>query len=442
MATIGSEFARQVVKKYPKKGKVPFWDKQNGEYYSILNTVLPPSDEMIQSFQMQKLQQIADAEIKKQIDAHGNVAAELSQLITSGTINSALQGYENEENTALDQVITNWISMLNEGYSYQGKESFTEKEYDKIQNYLQRITNELNKIIQMLQANNNKILGSYLNELKALMDAANFSPANVTTWVHHMAHLKGDTVEQIGREWLVQKGVPNIKSIVTGALEYRGTGYSHQGQLIQDLMLIKTDTPDLLETVEISYTIAGSPKDDIKTMSLGKFINMLNNLSKDAKHIMLTDKGYETLMEYSALNIQAKAGINQLPWNKNDSTSVSIADFTDEAGGLSLSSKRIFQLLQSLNSYDPAEPHWELKDTANAYQALANYGLATALAKVLHLEANLGNQYLLTPKGFISFPQRMKELFKEQRYKAYMQGNINLNDSLGKPHKVNITGHS
>jgi len=83
-------------------------------------------------------------------------------------------------------------------------------------------------------------------------------------------------------------------------------------------------------------------------------------------------------------------------------------DFTDDAGGLALSARKVFLLLKSLNNFDPAETYWELKDTSVAYNALANYGLATALAKVLHLEANFGNQYLLTPSGFISFPERMK----------------------------------
>ena len=112
------------------------------------------------------------------------------------------------------------------------------------------------------------------------MDAANFSPANVTNWVHHMAHLKGDTVEQIGKEWLSKKGAPNVKSIVTGALEYRGSKYAHQGQLIQDLMLIQINSTDILDNVEISYTVAGNPS-ELKKMSLGQFIEMLDNLSKD-----------------------------------------------------------------------------------------------------------------------------------------------------------------
>lgn len=440
MATFGSEFARQVVSKV-KAEKPPFWDKQNGEKYSQLNAMTIPSSEMIQKFQLKKLEQIADIEIKKQIASHGAVANEINQLITSGDINNALSGYEQEENARLDQVITHWISMLNEGYAYQGKESFTESEYNKIQNYLKKITNELTKIITILNANENKILGSYLSELKQLMDIANFSPANITTWVHHMAQLKGDTVEQIGKEWLSQKGAPNIKSIVTGAIEYRGKKYKHQGQLIQDLMLIEIDSPDLLDSIEITYTIAGNPQ-ELKKMSLGNFLKMLDKLSVDAKHIILTDEGYENLMKYSALNIQAKAGINQLPWNKNASTSIAITDFTDETGGLALSSLRTFQLLKSLNNLDPKESYWELKDTSQAYQALANFGLATALAKVLHLEANFGNQYLLTPSGFISFPERMRQLFKEQKYKAYMQGQINLSKDLSTPHIVNVTGHT
>lgn len=441
MATIGSEFARQVVIIHGKPQPLPFWDKYGGEDYSQLNDMLPPDNKAIQQFQIQKLEEIADIEIQKQIATHGSIAAELSKMITSGEMNSALKNYEQQENSTLDKVITNWISMLNEGYAYAYKDEFSEQEYDKVQNYLKRITQKLNQIMKMLGANDNKILGSYLADLHALMKKANFSPMDITTWVNHMSHLKGDTVEQIGKEWLTKKGAPNIKSIVTGALEYRGKKYEHQGQLIQDLMLIRTDQPDLLESVKITYTIAGSP-DDVKEMNLGQFIEMLENLEKDAKHIMLSDEGYENLMKYSELNIQAKAGINQLPWNKNASTSVSIEDFTNEKGSLALSARRTFQLLHSLNTLDPKEDHWTLRDTSQTYNAIANYGLATALAKVLHLEANFGNQYLLTPSGFISFPERMKQLFKEEKYKAYMQGSINIKDSLDTLHTVNVTNHT
>jgi len=46
-------------------------------------------------------------------------------------------------------------------------------------------------------------------------------------------------------------------------------------------------------------------------------------------------------------------------------------------------------LLRTLDDEEP-EDVW-VKNTSNIYQAMANYGLATALGKVLHLEANIGN---------------------------------------------------
>jgi hypothetical protein len=172
-------------------------------------------------------------------------------------------------------------------------------------------------------------------------------------------------------------------------------------------MLLAVDDIDLWDSVEISFSIAGDPTKTIHTLSLREFVNHINSMNGSEKHIMLTDSGYENLMKYSALNIQAKAGINQLPWNKNKGTAVSINDFTYETGpAMPIAAKRVFELLRTLDDDEP-EDIW-VKNTSDIYQAMANYGLATALAKVLHLEANFGNQYLLTPSGFISFPDRMR----------------------------------
>jgi hypothetical protein len=48
-----------------------------------------------------------------------------------------------------------------------------------------------------------------------------------------------------------------------------------------------------------------------------------------------------------------------------------------------------------------------VKDSSDDYNALANYGLATVMNKVLHLSTE-GNQYVLTPYGFMTFSARMK----------------------------------
>lgn len=445
MATLGSVI--QMPKGYA--GRKPFWDNMYGTppmQYSLLNDAEPPDNAAIQQFQIQKLEELMKIEIGKQVASHGQAAAELNQLFQSGEINSAVGNYQNEENKKLDEVITKWMQMLNWGYSFgnNNSSSYTQAEYDRVQSYLAQVTAMLENIIKNLNAGQNKILGSYLTQLQQLMHKANFSPADMKSWINHMTHLKGDTVEQIGREWLQQKGIPRLETIVTGAVEYRGSGYEHQGQLIQDLMLIRVNDMNLFDSVSISYRVAGDPKGTVYTVSLREFIDKVNSMSGDEKHIMLTDEGYENLMRYSALNVQAKAGINQLPWNQNKSTSIAINDFTYETGpAMSIASKHVFQLLRTLDDEEP-EDVW-VKNTSNIYQAMANYGLATALGKVLHLEANLGNQYLLTPSGFISFPERIRQLFKDEKYKAYLKGSIKFGkgvDTLGEAHPVTITNHN
>ena len=73
------------------------------------------------------------------------------------------------------------------------------------------------------------------------------------------------------------------------------------------------------------------------------------------------------------------------------------------------------------------------------YNALANYGLATVLHKVLHLSEK-GNQYLLTPSGFISFPERLVQLFTSEKSAVKVRGAVTINDNtLSKMYAVSIT---
>jgi hypothetical protein len=61
------------------------------------------------------------------------------------------------------------------------------------------------------------------------MSKANLTPGDMRNWINHLTHLKGDTVEQIGKEWLQGIEAPALETIVTGAIEYRGSKYAHQG---------------------------------------------------------------------------------------------------------------------------------------------------------------------------------------------------------------------
>ena len=156
-----------------------------------------------------------------------------------------------------------------------------------------------------------------------------------------------------------------------------------------------------------------------------------------SKQIVINDNTYDVLTRLQSLNIQAKSGKNQLPWNKNKTTSVSISEYGKD--NLSLSVKATFKLLTTLNSKEKQTQPWLIKDQSSDYNALANYGLATILFKVLHLSKE-GNQYLLTPYGFMTYSERMRQLLKTENYIALLQDNIILNsDTMTTKHAVGIS---
>jgi len=111
------------------------------------------------------------------------------------------------------------------------------------------------------------------------------------------------------------------------------------------------------------------------------------------------------LLGLNQISIQAKAGLKQPLWNKAKYNKVSIGEYPYD-DGLSLSVHRTFELLHSLDLEDPKDD-WVV-DADGEYNALANYGLGTVIAKILHLSELEGNQYVLTPAGFTTFSQRME----------------------------------
>jgi hypothetical protein len=100
-------------------------------------------------------------------------------------------------------------------------------------------------------------------------------------------------------------------------------------------------------------------------------------------------------LQLSALNIQAKAGINQLPWNQSKSTQVKIGQF-DNNDNLRVSTRHTFELLHELDQDPVPQKDIWVEDQDKNYNLMADYGLATVLFKILHLEEN-GNDYILTP---------------------------------------------
>ena len=212
----------------------------------------------------------------------------------------------------------------------------------------------------------------------------------------------------------------------------------HSGQIIQDMLSLDISGNNL-DNVHISYYLKGKKQNPV---TLREFINLLDNHSPSDTKIVIDDEGYDALLNLSKLNIQAKSGKNQMPWNVNASTSVSISEYANESAGGYLSAAETFSLLYQLDTEDPTDKWVVNEDPDNYYQALANYGLATVLYKVMHIDNYEGNQLILTPNGFMTFAQRINQIFqKNPNGYITLSGSVFSNgklDSLTTPHHVNI----
>lgn len=425
------DLKRNIEKVYTNKD--PFWGK-----YAELNNATVPSLDAIQAYQMAKIEMFQRAAIQKA--EHKN--ANLNALFTNNSINSLPSAYNKEEEVILGEAITNIVNKLNWTYSYNKSKSSPEYDYQQMQQPLNILQNLIKQLNDTIIANGGQgIPSKYLDTIQQTLNACQIGSLDAGTlesWFSHLNKFKGDLVEDIGVSWLSALKIPNIQTLNTGAVNYQGSSkFGRKGQLIQDLMSLQVSDIDL-NSIPIEYKI---PTGEVVKTSLKDFISAMESASKQHKQISIYDSGYETLLNLSALNIQAKSGINQLPWNESLSTSVSIGEFAYD-DGLSLSAKRTFELLHQLDLDDNPEKDIWVKDSSKDYNYIADYGLATILFKVLHLEEN-GNNYLLTPMGFTTFTDRIAELMRRKRSRVSIKGGVTINDNtLGTRYNVTMTGYS
>ena len=436
---MGSKFARSVViEQYINKD--PFWNSvQHNENFEELNKVRTPRESEIRDFQVKKIKDF-------QQTALSNKFAGMNNFITQGNFQELISKFESDETKEIDKAITNLVTRFNSvKYYIKGKDADStrsEKEWHNIQIRLQNMINALKNIINKV-GESTPILESELKELQYLLDQAGMGNKGNTEEVRQFinkAHLKkGDLLEEIGVAWIRSLNVPEIESIRLGTV-YEDTISKKTGKaeawLIQDILAYdKEDTR--LDSITVEYRIAGKPEDGYQTCTLRKLFEIIENANEKSETVHITDNTLTAIMALNSLAIQAKSGKDQLPWNVNARTSVSICDFSNETLGLALGINRTFQLLKQLNNLDNGTQPWLIKDTSEDYQALANYGLATVMNKVLHLSER-DNQYLLTAYGWKTYPERVEELFKKLGKIATIQDTVNLSGNLG-PYTVNVS---
>lgn len=437
---IGKDFARaNIMNQYI--GIEPFWDKQNGlpGYYSDLNKVTIPSEQEIRTKQLESIKEVEDKVLEQKYK-------QLNNSLFS-PLNKMLNLYETEENQILSTAIEKLSQTANSIYTFQrwggiNETNASRKRWKDLQGRLSRFNVALKNLIQVTQANNNVVLDEQLETVNQALEevaAQTVSGKNIKTILTTINQIKGEVLEEAGVEWLNNIGMPDVTTIRVGNVGVQTEQSNrHKGQLIQDLLTIDTSIPNILNT-PIEYRKAGSK--ELCSMTLEQFINHMTSVSGKNKSIQLTDHGYDTLLELPQISVQAKAGLKQSLWNQSKYNQVHIGDFS-EVDGLMISVKRTFMLLHSLDQ-EPPKDTWVNDSSSNHdYDALANYGLGTIAAKVLHLDAKEGNQFVLTPSGFTPFSTRMRKLMEENKLIMHLRQKVTINeDTLGTAYDVALNGN-
>lgn len=437
--TLGTMFARNnVLESYANKD--PFWDPYNGTpQYSLLNQVEVPTTSAIRSYQIEKIEEFENKAFETKFQNLDSLAKD--------NFNNVISSFENDESQVINQMLENFVTKMNSFYYVNKGENKSERDWKYLRRNLAALEKALKLLMKELSVPKTNAFGmptvlqSTLEQIQSTLAACGVNSLDVSKvneFLKNVNQIKGDTLEELGVAYFRQLGIPNIESIRLGSvfLNTDGRQGRHKGQLIQDLIAFDITSPDIVADVEVEYKPIGS-NNYIKA-PLSKLFEDIEKANGGSKQISITDETYDVLMNLQSINIQAKSGKNQLPWNQNASTSVSIGEY-DKVDKLAISVYHTFSLLHSLNSVENSIQPWMVKDTGDDYNALANYGLATVMSKVLHLSEQ-GNQFVLTPFGFMTFSARMKQLLKTNNYIALIQGNVAINKTtMSNKYKVGIT---
>lgn len=397
-----------------------FWHPQGESSnipYEELNNAYPYiyTNEAIRRYQLSKIKNFSQAVLAK------TNYEEVSQFLLNDTTSSSQ--YASQENIEIQKAIQNIYNTFTELQSYRtgatSKENWSKENRYNIWLKTQSVLLELETKIKELENKISSSGGVNAEVLERIDFYLKYLPkvSSITTKVgdrdfwYHLNLLKGTLLEELGVDWY-NSVIPedmNVKAYRTGNIQH------NKQNIKMDILTFSTNDPEL-DKIEITYTLGKSKR--IYTKTLKDFLNDLDKGSY-SETIDLTDASYEILSEKNKLAIQAKSGAKQLPWNPGANyTNVAIEELTSSEGGY-LSAARTIELLDSLNheiiwdSYNMESNSWFKNETwlGKYTQALANYALANKLNRVLSISKS-SNQYLLTAKGFKSYPEYIEYLFE------------------------------
>ena len=385
--------------------------------YADLNNFTPPTPEVIRNYQLAKLEAFQSASLR-----NNKKVQELNTYFqTNGNFNENSE-FEKTVSEAISNIYNNILPRLrSSGALSQDYLSSNKALYNKTLQLLNELQNQLNFLRNQAGLS---ISGTYIDRLDALFNQV--PGATVFEIMKNFFLLQGEILEELGTEWFNERVPSNlqIQAVSTGQLNISG-----KGQSISDILFFDMDkiNSKIAENVQIKFKIGknGTPQ----KLSLKDFFNLMDSYS-GSKQIVLQQPQLNKVMKAVTMGAQAKSGANQKPWNigaKN--TWVSIKDFQP------MSIVYIFERLSQLQqTWDPQSR--QMKVVSPAYQAFADYGVASMLSKILHL-SQTENQYLLTTSGFITYTERILELYRGNGY-YFTVKNVKLNKDIFKDKPVDL----
>lgn len=383
--------------------------------YEDLNNIGMPSDDAICKFQFDKLELFQKQAFKK-----GGRAKELNNFLFSTNPENLNEVFSNEIANSLNNINEEIRSMISQGY--HGKKV---RENIKNSGELEKVKSKLNRICDLvkdLKKDSDKPISSkYIDMLYDCVK--DFNEDNIDKVLGNLFSLQGEILESIGVEFFKKRIPQNIKVVNTGSLGVGGEMHKGQQHISDILILDSSGSKDWDEKVKISYKIGENTFDSVP---LNKFLGIIESY-KGSSRIILTDESNKTLTDLSLASIQAKSGVNQLPWNTSSKNTWVDLKPNDESRPLNSYVNFLERIWELCKSWAGSENN--IKRESDAYDAMANYILGAQLSKVLHL-SQADNQYVLTPKGLMTYTERIEELYNKlgEGYPFRFKGRINMGD--------------
>lgn len=381
--------------------------------YTDLNSVKAPTNNEIASLQEAKLR-----EYQRQAMINTKRVNKLNTFLkNNGNLSTSSNTFTQIINQHTEELFNQINALIGQGVmtkQFRGEIATNKK---KEQDIIKKLTKLARKIEGLNKNLNAPISSRYIDELMKLVN--DLPGADIDFILRTLYHLKGDILEEVGVAWL-QERIPrnlDIQAVKTGSLQ------SKKGQLIQDIMMIDVKLVDLMADTEIKFTIGGGNK--VQVLKIKDFLDKVKNY-KGNKNIVITNESEHILRAFSVMGIQAKSGQNQLPWNVGSSNTH--AAISGGQGGNCAQYIDFLNRIQGLYNTWDKDDHKNIKTQSAAYIAMANYTLASQLNKVLHL-SSYENQYVLTPNGFVTYAERIADLYRKKGSGNYMlrfKGNIHM----------------